>query len=78
MFGAAPSVGEGRLFRQAFLDAIAAGVASLIKVALCLHHGVRPPTLNLQRPNPYWNPETSPFSFRDRSPWYMPRICGIV
>jgi acyl transferase domain-containing protein/NAD(P)H-dependent flavin oxidoreductase YrpB (nitropropane dioxygenase family)/acyl carrier protein len=48
----------------------AAGVASLIKVALCLHHRVLPPTLNLQRPNPYWNPETSPFSFRDRShPW---------
>ncbi|HET6637379.1 MAG TPA: beta-ketoacyl synthase N-terminal-like domain-containing protein, partial [Gemmatimonadota bacterium] len=57
----------------------AAGVASLIKVALCLHHGVRPPTLNLQRPNPYWNPETSPFSFRDRShPWIgRSRVAGI-
>ena len=44
----------------------AAGVASIIKVALCLHHRVLPPTLNLQRPNPYWNPETSPFSVRDR------------
>ncbi|HET7693028.1 MAG TPA: SDR family NAD(P)-dependent oxidoreductase [Gemmatimonadota bacterium] len=57
----------------------AAGVASLIKVALCLHHGVRPPTLNLQRPNPYWNPETSPFSFRDRShPWMgRSRVAGI-
>ncbi|MGH7566520.1 MAG: beta-ketoacyl synthase N-terminal-like domain-containing protein, partial [Gemmatimonadota bacterium] len=48
----------------------AAGVASMIKVALCLHNRVLPPTLNLSRPNPYWNPETSPFSFRERShPW---------
>ena len=57
----------------------AAGVASLIKVALCLHHRVLPPTLNLQRPNPYWNPDTSPFSFRDRShPWIGgPRVAAI-
>ncbi|HET9334185.1 MAG TPA: SDR family NAD(P)-dependent oxidoreductase [Gemmatimonadota bacterium] len=57
----------------------AAGVASLIKVALCLHHRVLPPTLNLQRPNPYWSSDTSPFSFRDRShPWIgEPRVGAI-
>jgi len=57
----------------------AAGVASMIKVALCLHHRVLPPTLNLQRPNPYWNAETSPFSFRERSqPWIgRSRVAGI-
>ncbi len=33
----------------------AAGVAGLIKVALCLHHRMLPPNLHFEQPNPYIN-----------------------
>ncbi|HLZ67452.1 MAG TPA: amino acid adenylation domain-containing protein [Aliidongia sp.] len=42
------------------LDA-AAGVTSLIKTALALKHGVLPPTLHYQTPNPQIDFEASPF-----------------
>ncbi len=42
------------------LDA-AAGVAGLIKTALALQHGKRPPSLHFQRPNPEIDFESSPF-----------------
>ncbi|MCA9673711.1 MAG: acyltransferase domain-containing protein, partial [Myxococcales bacterium] len=41
----------------------AAGMAGLIKATLAVHHRVLPPTSNLERPNPYWEPATSPFVF---------------
>lgn len=40
-----------------------AGVAGLIKAACAVHTGVRPPTGQLRDPNPYWDSDTSPFSF---------------
>jgi acyl transferase domain-containing protein/NAD(P)H-dependent flavin oxidoreductase YrpB (nitropropane dioxygenase family) len=59
----------------------AAGMAGLIKAALALHTGVKPPTINLNRPNPAWDPETSPFAFHTAaSPWAAPaaeRIAGV-
>jgi amino acid adenylation domain-containing protein len=51
------------------LDA-AAGVAGLIKTALALEHGVVPPTLNFESPNPHLEIDKSPFFVADRSsPW---------
>ncbi|GGK83885.1 type I polyketide synthase [Mangrovihabitans endophyticus] len=48
----------------------AAGMAGVIKAALALHTGVRPPTLHLTSPNPAWDPQTSPFAFHTAaSPW---------
>ncbi len=48
----------------------AAGLAGLIKAALAVHRGVLPPTLNLETPNPAYDPHTSPFAFRrTASPW---------
>lgn len=56
----------------------AAGMASLIKTVLSVKHGVVPPTLLIERPNPYYDPERSPFAFYDRvRPWVdRRRIAG--
>lgn len=48
----------------------AAGIASLIKVAMALRARTLPPTLHVQRPNPSWDPDTSPFTFATSArPW---------
>ncbi|RLU83692.1 polyketide synthase [Streptomyces griseocarneus] len=59
----------------------AAGLAGVVKTALALYTGVRPPTLHVRRPNPAWRPESSPFVFHQRSlPWAEPsgeRVGGV-
>ncbi|GGW26489.1 hypothetical protein GCM10011452_13400 [Gemmobacter lanyuensis] len=59
----------------------AAGVASLIKVALALHHRQIPPTLGYEAPNPAIDFETSPFRVNDRlTDWPAgahPRRAGV-
>ncbi|HWE88934.1 MAG TPA: beta-ketoacyl synthase N-terminal-like domain-containing protein, partial [Pseudonocardiaceae bacterium] len=59
----------------------AAGLAGLIKSALAVHTGVKPPTLHVDEPNPAWRPGMSPFAFyREPMPWLAPpreRIAGI-
>lgn len=48
----------------------AAGVASLIKATLALHHGQMPPSLNFEKPNPAIDFDSSPFRVNDRlSDW---------
>ena len=44
----------------------AAGVASLIKASLALHHREMPPSLGYEKPNPAIDFEGSPFSVNDR------------
>ncbi|MCT8330101.1 type I polyketide synthase [Albidovulum sediminis] len=44
----------------------AAGVASLIKASLALHHRQMPPSLGYEKPNPAIDFETSPFRVNDR------------
>jgi len=43
----------------------AAGVASLVKATLGVHHGQMPPSLNYEAPNPAIDFETSPFRVND-------------
>ena len=51
----------------------AAGVASLIKVALSLHHRQLPPRLGYEAPNPSIDFDTSPFTVNDRlTDWQAP------
>ena len=57
----------------------AAGMAGLIKSALSIHHRVRPATLNIQEPNPAYDPNTSPFSLSDYSrPWSSRERCAGI
>ncbi|OXM54750.1 type I polyketide synthase [Amycolatopsis alba] len=57
----------------------AAGLAGLIKASLALHTAVKPPTLHLTKPNPAWDPETSPFAFHTEArPWAEDeRVAGV-
>jgi acyl transferase domain-containing protein len=49
----------------------AAGAASLIKVALALHHKILPPTINVNQPNPKLKIAESPFYINTESrPWF--------
>ncbi|MBD2387201.1 type I polyketide synthase [Cylindrospermum sp. FACHB-282] len=60
----------------------AAGAASLIKAALSLHHKILPPTINVTKPHPKLNIETSPFYLNTETrPWIptndQPRRAGV-
>ncbi|MFD0973465.1 beta-ketoacyl synthase N-terminal-like domain-containing protein, partial [Plantactinospora endophytica] len=59
----------------------AAGLAGVLKTALALYAGIRPPTINLTRPNPAWDPSRSPFAFfTEARPWGVAageRIAGV-
>ena len=59
----------------------AAGVASLIKATLALHHREMPPSLGYEAPNPAIDFATSPFAVNDRlTPWRSrghPRRAGV-
>ena len=59
----------------------AAGLAGLVKTALALHTGVRPPTLHLERPNPGWDGTDNPFAFHTSAlPWAAApgeRVAGV-
>ncbi|MEV0895946.1 SDR family oxidoreductase [Actinoplanes sp. NPDC049802] len=59
----------------------AAGMAGLIKTALAIHTGIRPPTTHLTRPHAEWSATDSPFSFdRVARPWpdALERRAGAV
>jgi acyl transferase domain-containing protein/NAD(P)H-dependent flavin oxidoreductase YrpB (nitropropane dioxygenase family) len=57
----------------------AAGLAGLIKASLAVHAGVLPPTLHIEAPNPYWDPDKSPFFFADGAqPWVEPERRAAV
>src|SRR6185503_2287779 len=69
--GAAPgSCVLGSIKSQIGHTKCAAGMAGLIKATLAVHHGVLPPTSNIEEPNPAWQPAQSPFVFLDEArPW---------
>ncbi len=81
VFAGAPlrSVGLGSVKSQIGHTKCAAGLAGLIKTAMALHTGIRPPTVGVKRPNPGWNAETSPFDLSPSArPWGpSARLAGV-
>ncbi|WP_298741338.1 type I polyketide synthase [uncultured Chitinophaga sp.] len=57
----------------------AAGLAGLIKAALSVYHGVKPPTIHLKTPNSFYNPASSPFAFNTQTGLWNDdkRVAGI-
>jgi malonyl CoA-acyl carrier protein transacylase len=60
----------------------AAGAASLVKAVLAVHHGVLPPTIKVDKPNPKMGIEGSPFYLNTEArPWVKtgehPRRAGV-
>jgi len=56
----------------------AAGMAGIIKSALSVYHGIKPPTIHLKQPNSYYQ-ANSPFTFTDKAIIWpeTKRIAGI-
>ncbi|MCW5249582.1 SDR family NAD(P)-dependent oxidoreductase [Streptomyces sp. SHP 1-2] len=55
----------------------AAGIAGLVKTVLAMRHGMLPPTLHLERPNPLLELADSPFHLVDSvRPWDRPRTAS--
>ncbi len=57
----------------------AAGLAGVIKTALALYHGVKPPTIQLENPNPFYKQNSSPFAFNTKAGLWnsKKRIAGV-
>ncbi|MDR3059125.1 MAG: SDR family NAD(P)-dependent oxidoreductase [Prevotella sp.] len=57
----------------------AAGIAGVIKTALSIYYRVQPPTLHLNKPNPYYDKDSSPFVFNTHSGYWDSerRIAGV-
>jgi polyketide-type polyunsaturated fatty acid synthase PfaA len=67
------SIALGSVKSQIGHTKAAAGAASLIKVALALHHKILPPTINIEQPNPKLGIEDSPFYLNTKPrPWFRP------
>lgn len=77
------SIALGSVKSQIGHTKAAAGIASLIKVALSLHHKILPPTLNIKEANPKLQIENSPFYLNTETlPWFStnditPRRAGV-
>ncbi len=77
------SIAIGSVKSQISHTKATAGAASLIKVALSLHHKVLPPTINVDTPNPKLDVTNSPFYINTETrPWLpaqpgAPRRAGV-
>jgi polyketide-type polyunsaturated fatty acid synthase PfaA len=71
------SIALGSIKSQIGHTKAAAGTASVIKVALALHHKILPPTINVEMPNPKLDLDRSPFYLNTKArPWIRPEEAG--
>ncbi len=78
--GARPgSCGLGSVKSQIGHTKCAAGLASMIKVARAIYHGVLPPTIHVREPNAAYDRDHGPFALRETArPWVdVRRVAGI-
>lgn len=78
--GALPlQTGLGSVKSQIGHTKCAAGMAGLIKVSKALYHKVLPPTLNIEKPNAWYDAQHSPFILNGSSlPWPVRQGFGAV
>ncbi len=66
-------IGLGSVKSQIGHTKAAAGAASLIKIALALHHKILPPSIKIDQPHPKLDIENTPFYLNTESrPWIKP------
>lgn len=68
--------GQIKALQRAYQNA---GIAGVIKTALSIYYKVQPPTLHLNKPNPYYDKDSSPFVFNSQSGYWdsETRIAGV-
>ncbi len=77
------SIALGSVKSQIAHTKAAAGIASMMKISLALHHKVLPATINVTRPNPKFDIENTPFYINTETrPWIRaksqpPRRAGV-
>ncbi len=74
-YAPAGSIGLGSIKSQIGHAKAAAGIASVIKVMLALHHKVLPPSINFETPNPIVDWASTPFKVITQArPWETDKI----
>ena len=68
------SIALGSVKSQIGHGRVSAGAASLTKTVMALYHKILPPTIHVEKPNPRFDMENSPFYLNtEPRPWFRPK-----